>query len=76
MEAVLSMIRDQSRNSLSTFYQRKKREKGAGKAICATAHKLLTIVYAMLTKELDYWFLEERLYQKKLKELAKVEAAA
>ena len=76
VEAVLSMIRDQAHNSMSTFYQRKKKEKGAGKAICATAHKLLTIVYTILTKELDYWFLEERLYQKKLKALEKVEAAA
>jgi hypothetical protein len=54
------------------FYQRKKREKGAGKAICAAARKLLTVVFVILTKDLDYWFLEERLYQKKLKELGKV----
>lgn len=55
---------------LVDFYQRKKQEKGAGKAICATARKLLTVVPIILTKAFDYWFLEERLYQKKLKQLA------
>jgi transposase len=73
VEAVLSMIRQpaEGENSLVDFYQRKKKEKGAGKAICATARKLLTVIHVMLTKELDYWYLEERLYQKKLKELAR-----
>jgi transposase len=72
VEAVLSMIRQpaERKNSLADFYQRKKKEKGAGKAICATARKLLTVIYVMLTKDLDYWYLEERLYQKKLKALA------
>ncbi len=72
VEAVLSMIRNPAdcRTPLVDFYQRKKREKGAGKSICATARKLLTVVYTMLTKGLDYWFLEERLYQKKLRQLA------
>jgi hypothetical protein len=58
--------------SIVDFYQRKKKEKGAGKAICAAARKLLTVIYVMLTKGLDYWYLEERLYQKKLQELARV----
>jgi transposase len=72
VEAVMSMLRDRpEHNPLVDFYQRKKREKGAGKAICATARKLLTVIHVLLTKELDYWFLEERLYQKKLKALAK-----
>ena len=72
VEAVLSMIRQPAtgRSPLAEFYQRKKRDKGAGKAICATARKLLTLVHVLLTKGLDYWFLEERLYQKKLKQLA------
>jgi len=39
----------------------------SGKAICATARKLLTIVFVMLKKELDYWCLEERLYNRKLR---------
>jgi hypothetical protein len=29
-----------------SFYQKKKREKGAGKAVCATAWKLLTIIFS------------------------------
>jgi hypothetical protein len=59
-----------SRTPLIDFYQRKKQAKGAGKSICATARKLLTVIYTMLTKGLDYWFLEERLYQKRLRQLA------
>ena len=72
VEAVLSMVRNPSpgQSPLVDFYRRKKQEKGAGKAICATARKLLTVVYVLLTKDLDFWFLEERLYQKKLKALA------
>jgi transposase len=71
VEAVLSMVRNPAdrRTPLVDFYQRKKAEKGAGKAICATARKLLTVLFTMLSKDLDYWFLEERLYQKKLKQL-------
>ena len=56
---------------LVDFYQLKKRQKGAGKALCATARKLLGVVFIMLTKELDYWYLEERLYNKKLRVLQK-----
>jgi transposase len=72
VEAILSMVRNPagSRTPLLDFYQRKRAEKGAGKAICAAARKLLTVIYTMLTKGLDYWFLEERLYQTKLKALA------
>ena len=71
VEAVLSMLRNPSpRNPLADFYQRKKQEKGAGKAICATARKLLTVIHVLLTRHLDFWFLEERLYQRKLQQLA------
>jgi transposase len=72
VEAVLSMIRQpaEGANSIVDFYQRNKREKGAGKAICAAARKLLTGIHVILSKGLDYWFLEERLYQTKLKQLA------
>jgi transposase len=70
VEAVLSMLRNPAeRNPLADFYQRKKKEKGAGKAIVASARKLLTMIYVLLAKDLEYWFLEERLYQKKLKAL-------
>jgi len=59
MRAVLSMV-NKSSSPLMDFYQKKKREKGSDKAICATARKLLTIIFVMLKKELDYWYLEER----------------
>lgn len=66
IRAVLSMV-NRTKTPLMDFYQRKKREKGSGKAICATARKLLTIVFVMLKKELDYWYLEDRLYNRKLR---------
>jgi transposase len=66
IRAVLSMA-GRTTSPLMDFYQRKKREKGSGKAICATARKLLTIVFVMLKKELDYWYLEDRLYNRKLR---------
>lgn len=55
IRAVLSMV-DRMQMPLMDFYQKKKREKGSGKAICATACKLLTIVFLMLKKELNYWY--------------------
>jgi transposase len=70
IRAVLVMVRTGS-SPLVDFYQLKKRQKGAGKALCATARKLLSILFVMLTKELDYWYLEERLYNKKLRVLQK-----
>jgi transposase len=66
ISAVLSMV-NRTRTPLMQFYQKKKREKGSGKAICATARKLLTIIFVMLKKELDYWYLEDRLYNQKLR---------
>ncbi|MDQ3134599.1 MAG: hypothetical protein M3Q76_07325 [Acidobacteriota bacterium] len=54
---------------LMEFYQQKQREQGAGKAICATARKLLTVLFVVLKKELDYWYLEDRLYNRKLRAL-------
>lgn len=72
IQAVLAMV-NRTRNPLMEFYQKKKREKGAGKAIGATAHKLLTVIFVVLKKEHDYWYLEDRLYNRKLRAL---EAAA
>ncbi len=66
IRAVLSMV-NRTHTPLMSFYQKKKREKGSGKAICATARKLLTIIFVMLKKELDYWYLEERLYNRKIR---------
>ena len=68
IRAVLSMV-NRTKSPLMDFYQKKKTEKGSGKAICATARKLLTIVFVMLRKELDYWYLEDRLYNQKLRQL-------
>lgn len=65
IRTVLAMINGK-RTPLMEFYARKKREKGAGKALCATARKLLTIIFVMLKRDLDYWYLEDRLYQRKL----------
>lgn len=69
ISAVLSMV-GRTQTPLMEFYQKKKKEKGSGKAICATARKLLTIIFVMLKKELDYWYLEDRLYNRKLRALA------
>ncbi len=68
IRAVLSMV-NRTDTPLMDFYRKKKQEKGSGKAICATARKLLTIVFVMLKKELDYWYLEDRLYNRKLRAL-------
>jgi len=59
IRAVLTMV-NRTDTPLMDFYRKKKQEKGSGKAICATARKLLTIVFVMLKKELDYWYLEDR----------------
>jgi lauroyl/myristoyl acyltransferase len=66
--AVLAMV-NRTDTPLMEFYRKKKREKGAGKAICATARKLLTIIFVLLKKGLDYWYLEDRLYNRKLRAL-------
>ncbi len=66
IQAVLAMV-NRTDTPLMEFYRKKKREKGAGKAICATARKLLTVIFVLLKKELDYWYLEDRLYNRKLR---------
>ena len=68
IRAVLSMV-NRTDTPLMKFYSKKKEEKGSGKAICATARKLLTIIFVMLKKDLDYWYLEDRLYNRKLRAL-------
>jgi len=69
IRAALTIARVPGAGPLRDFYLRKKREKGAGKALCAIARKLLTIVFVMLKKELDYWYVEDRLYNRKLQVL-------
>jgi transposase len=68
IQAVLTLARG-NKTPLQEFYFKKKAEKGAGKAICATARKLLTVIFVMLKRGLDYWYLEERLYNQKLNAL-------
>jgi transposase len=68
IQAVLAMV-NRTDTPLMEFYRKKKREKGPGKAICAAARKLLTIIWVMLRKEFDYWYLEDRLYNRKLRAL-------
>jgi hypothetical protein len=36
----------------------------------AAARKLLTIIFVLLKKELDYWYLEDPLYSRKLRALS------
>jgi transposase len=66
IQAMLAVV-NRTDTPLMSFYLKKRREKGAGKAICATARKLLTIIFVLLKKGLDYWYLEDRLYNRKLR---------
>jgi len=50
---------------LAEFYALKKWQKGAG------ARKLLTLIFVMLKKDLDYWCLEDPLSNRKLRLLKK-----
>jgi len=71
IQAVLVLAKGQPDNPLAQFYLRKKREKGTGKAICATARKLLTVLYVLLTTGAQYRHLEPPLYARKLTQLAR-----
>ncbi len=71
IRAVLAMVTGR-RTPLMEFYARKKKEKGSGKALCATARKLLTIVFVMLKRDVDYRYLEEHLYNQKLQTLRSI----
>jgi transposase len=70
IRAVLALSQGPS-TPLAEFYALKKRQKGAGKALGATARKLLTLIFVMLKKDLDYWYLEDPLYNRKLRLLKK-----
>jgi hypothetical protein len=69
MRAALTIARGPGAGPLRDFSLRKKRERGTGKALCAVARKLLTLVFVRLKKELDYWDVEDRLYNRKLQVL-------
>ena len=68
VHSVLALSR-QPQTPLAACYARKRREKGAGKTICAAARKLLTLVFVMLKQNRDYWYIEERLYNQRLRDL-------
>jgi hypothetical protein len=61
MGAVLTLARD-GRTPPKEFYLKKKRERGSGKAICAAARKLLTVIDVMLKSGQDSWYAEGHLY--------------
>ena len=46
----------------------KKKEKCAGKAVVAASRKLITVIYVMLKYDKDFWFVEQNLYFKKLRQ--------
>lgn len=56
---------------LRDFYLRLKKRKGHKIAIVAAARKLLTIIWAMLTKNTEYRYLREDLRQKKIRRMHK-----
>jgi hypothetical protein len=70
MRAVLALSQGPS-TPLAEFYTLKQRQQGAGKALCATACKLLTLSFVMLKKALDYWDLDDPLDNRKLRALKK-----
>ncbi|MGI9951342.1 transposase, partial [Moorellaceae bacterium AZ2] len=57
--------------ALRDFYLRLKKRKGHKIAIVAAARKLLTIIWAMLTKNTEYRYLKEELRQKKIRRMHK-----
>ena len=58
---------------LRDFYLRLKKRKGHKIAIVAAARKLLTIIWAMLTKNTEYRYLREDLRQKKIRRMHKTD---
>jgi hypothetical protein len=70
MRAVLALSQGPS-TPLAEFYTLKQRQKGAGKALCATARTLRTRSFVRLKKALDYWDLEDPLDNRKLRALKK-----
>jgi hypothetical protein len=69
IRAALSLARHARPSPVREVSLQKKREKGADKALCAVARKLLALVFVMLKKNLDYGYLEDRWYNQKLRTL-------
>lgn len=57
--------------ALWNFYLRLKKREGHKIAIIAAARKLLTIIWAMLSKNAEYRYLKEDLRQKKIRRMNK-----
>ena len=57
VEASWNLARTRESNPLQEFYKKLAKKKGKQKAICATAHKLCRIVYAMLSKKKEFMVL-------------------
>ena len=55
-----------NRTPLMELRSKRNKKKVSGEALCATVPKLLTNIFVMLKRHLDYWYLEGRLYQRKL----------
>lgn len=54
VETSWNLAKTRESNSLQEFYKKLAKRKGKQKAICATAHKLCRIIYAMLTKQREF----------------------
>jgi hypothetical protein len=66
MRAVLALSQGPS-TPLAEFHTLKQRQKGAGKALCPTARKLLTLSFVMLKQDVDSWDLDDPLDNRNLR---------
>ena len=69
IHAVLTQV-GRYRNPIVDYYELKRREKCVGKAVMASARKMLTGIYIMLKYDKDYFYIERELYNRKLKSFA------
>lgn len=60
IETSWSLIRLKENNKFREFYLRLSKKKGKQKAICAVARKLCCTVYAMLTKNQEFMFYDDK----------------
>ncbi|NSW84134.1 MAG: hypothetical protein HPY90_12840 [Syntrophothermus sp.] len=69
IQVALQAVRQPS--ALRDFYLKLKRRKGHKIAIVAAARRLLTIIWAMLTKNTEYRYLREDLRRRKMRHMHK-----
>ena len=55
-----------SNEAYKEFYAEKKKAKGSGKAIVAVMRKLVVVIYKMLKRGEKYYYMKEKLYNRKL----------